>query len=134
MSRILAVKANPDRLDTWIRYRKGLCNSCNATCCQLPVEVRISDLIRLELVDEFEAEEPLKNIAKHLKKQGVIEHFSHKTERFTLVRLTNNDCYFLHPRTRLCTVYEKRPDTCRNHPHIGPKPDYCAYCPKPVKG
>ncbi|MGV8684384.1 YkgJ family cysteine cluster protein, partial [Pseudomonas aeruginosa] len=29
------------RLDTWVKYREGLCGECNATCCTLPVEVRI---------------------------------------------------------------------------------------------
>ena len=46
--------ADIDRLDTWQKYRKGLCDTCNAGCCTLPVEVRLDDLIRLGLVDEFE--------------------------------------------------------------------------------
>jgi Fe-S-cluster containining protein len=24
-------------------------------------------------------------------------------------------------------VYERRPDTCRNHPQVGPRPGYCAF-------
>lgn len=130
MRKVLIYSANPDRLDTWIKYHKGLCDNCNASCCQLPVEIKLDDLIRLELIDEFEKEEPLKNIAKQLKKQGIVEHFNQKKSLFTITRMANNDCYFLNTKTRRCTVYDKRPNTCRNHPQIGPRANYCAYRPK----
>ena len=68
-----------------------------------------------------------KNIAKRLSKAGIVEHFNHKHGIFTLTRLANGDCLYLDRKTRLCTVYAKRPDTCRNHPRIGPRPGYCAY-------
>ena len=122
--------ADVDRLDTWQKYRKGLCDSCRATCCTLPVEVRLEDLIRLGLVHEFERGEPLKQIAKRLNKEGVVEHFHHKSGVFTLSRLASNDCLYLDTRSRRCTVYEHRPATCRNHPQIGPRPGYCAYQPR----
>ncbi len=128
--RVFAEPLEPDRLDTWVKYREGLCGECNATCCTLPVEVRIDDLIRMRLVDEFEREEPAKRIAKRLEKDGVIEHFNHKREIFTLTRMANGDCLYLDRKTRLCTIYARRPDTCRNHPRIGPRPGHCAYRPK----
>ena len=40
-----------DRLDTWSRYRAGLCDTCAANCCTMPLEVQLSDLVRLGLVD-----------------------------------------------------------------------------------
>jgi len=123
----LIASADPDRLETWVRYSNGLCRDCHATCCTLPVEVRIDDLIRLELVDAFERDEPAKTIAKRLGKAGIVEHFNHKHEIFTLPRLANGACLYLAHKTRLCSVYAKRPDTCRNHPRIGPRPGYCAY-------
>lgn len=123
----LIASADPDRLETWARYSNGLCRDCQATCCTLPVEVRIDDLIRLELVDAFERDEPPKNVAKRLSKAGIVEHFNQKHGIFTLTRLANGDCLYLDRKTRLCTVYAKRPDTCRNHPRIGPRPGYCAY-------
>jgi len=107
----LIASADPERLETWVRYSAGLCRDCHATCCTLPVEVRIDDLIRLELVDAFERDEPAKNIAKRLSKAGIVEHFNHKHEIFTLTRLANGDCLYLDRKTRLCTVYAKRPDT-----------------------
>lgn len=67
----LIASADPERLETWVRYSAGLCRDCHATCCTLPVEVRIDDLIRLELVDAFERDEPAKNIAKRLSKAGL---------------------------------------------------------------
>jgi Fe-S-cluster containining protein len=119
---------NVDNCDTWTRYRNGLCNSCAANCCTMPVEVKLPDLIRLELVDPFDAEhEEPKQIAKRLQKMGAIEHFNFKNSIFTLARRANGDCHNLDAKTRRCTVYEKRPSTCRLHPQVGPKPGYCPY-------
>ena len=119
---------NVDDCATWTRYRNGLCNSCAANCCTMPVEVKLPDLVRLELVDPFEAEhdEP-KQIAKRLQKMGAIEHFNFKNSIFTLSRRANGDCANLDAQTRRCTVYEKRPNTCRLHPQVGPRPGYCPY-------
>lgn len=117
-----------DRLDTWSRYRKGLCDTCAGNCCTMPVEVRLPDLVRLGLVDPFEAEhEEPKQIAKRLDKAGLLDRFNFKHEIFTLARRAGGDCCFLDAQTRRCTVYEKRPDTCRKHPQVGPRPGYCPY-------
>ena len=97
------------------------------TCCTMPVEVKLSDLIRMGVVDEFETGEPAKQIAKRLMKAGLIEHFNFKNSIFTLARRSNDDCIYLDARTRRCTIYEKRPNTCRNHPQIGPRPGFCAF-------
>lgn len=123
----LIADAELDRLETWAKYTSGLCRDCRATCCTMPAEVRIGDLIRLGVVDEFERDEPIKNIAKRLSKEGLIDRVNQKTGVFTLARSSNGDCVYLDPRSRLCTVYAKRPDTCRNHPQVGPRPGYCAY-------
>ena len=117
-----------DNCDTWTRYKSGLCNSCAANCCTMPVEVKLADLVRLELVDPFEAEhEEPKQIAKRLQKAGLIERFNFKNNIFTLARRANGDCANLDATTRRCTVYDKRPNTCRLHPQVGPKPGYCPY-------
>ena len=130
MKNNLIPAADIDRLDTWARYNKDMCYSCHSTCCTLPVEVRLSDLIRIGVVDAFEKDEPAKNIAKRLQKDGIVERFNQKTGILTLTRLSNNDCLYLDRKTRLCTIYDQRPDTCRNHPRVGPRPGYCAYKPK----
>jgi Fe-S-cluster containining protein len=119
---------NIDNCDTWTRYRNGLCNTCAANCCTMPVEVKLPDLVRLELVDPFEAEhEEPKQIAKRLQKMGVIERFNFKNSIFTLSRRANGDCQNLDVKTRRCNVYDKRPNTCRLHPQVGPRPGYCPY-------
>lgn len=120
--------ADIDDLTTWVRYRNGLCNTCHAICCTMPAEVRARDLVRLGVIDEFELDADPKQLAKRLQKQGIIEHFNFRHGLFTLARRSNGDCRFLDPATRRCTVYETRPDTCRNHPQkIGPRPGFCAY-------
>ncbi len=95
----------------------------------MPLEVQLSDLVRLGLVDAFEAEhEEPRLIARRLLKARVVDNFHHKSGLFTLARRANGDCQYLHPDTRLCTVYEQRPETCRLHPQKkSPRPGYCAY-------
>ena len=114
-------------LKTWVKFKPSYCSHCVGTCCSLPTEVTFNDLVRMGEADAFEASEDPKKIAKRLMKSGVLEHFNGKTELFTLARLSNNDCIYLHQKLRHCIIYEKRPDTCRNHPHTGPKPGFCAY-------
>jgi Fe-S-cluster containining protein len=126
----MAYGADITRTDTWHRYRKGMCDTCMAGCCQLPVEVRMPDLLRMGLVDEFEAGEPIKNIGKRLMKAGVVQHLNPRDGIFTLAQHSSGDCLYLERTTRRCTIYSKRPDTCRNHPGIGPRPGFCAYQPK----
>ena len=117
-----------DRLETWTRYRPGLCDSCMANCCTMPVEVKLADLVRLGLVDPFEAEhEEARLIARRLIKLRQVERYHHKDGIFTLARRADGDCQFLDARTRRCTVYEQRPNTCRKHPQVGPRPGHCPY-------
>ena len=130
MKPLLILGAELDRIDTWIRYDSNMCHSCVSSCCTMPVEVRFNDLLRIGLVEEFERSEPRKSIAKRLQKEGIVERYNQKSEIFTLVRMANNDCLYLDRKTRLCTIYDKRPDTCRNHPKVGPRPGYCAFKPK----
>jgi len=79
------------------------------------------------LITEFETIEPVKKLAKKLKKDGVIEHLYFKERIFILARFANKDCLYLDPISRKCKIYKNRPDTCRNHPRIGSRPGFCAY-------
>ena len=134
MTTPLIYHAHPDNPATWIKFRDELCQNCQSSCCTMPVEVKLSDLVRMDLVDAFEAEgEPPKQIAKRLTKAGIIDHFNFKNSIYTLKRKANGDCRYLDLKTRLCTIYDKRPNTCRNHPRIGPRPGYCAYRSRPAK-
>ena len=94
----------------------------------MPVEIRLPDLVRLGLVDPFEAEhEEPRLIARRLIKSRSVERYNHKDGIFTMARRANGDCQFLDAVTRRCTVYEQRPNTCRKHPQVGPKPGFCPY-------
>ncbi|MGL6069891.1 YkgJ family cysteine cluster protein [Craterilacuibacter sp.] len=124
------MSADVNQTDTWAKYKQGMCDSCMGSCCSMPVEVRLPDLVRMGVIDEFEMEEPIKSLAKNLQKQKVIEHFNFKHSLFTLSRRANGDCSYLDQKTRLCTIYELRPNTCRKHPQVGPRPGFCAYTKK----
>ena len=96
----------------------------------MPVELKFADLVRMGLLTDFDADAPMKKLAKELIKQGVVEHFNSKNQVFTLVRFANGDCLYLDKVSRKCQIYDKRPDTCRNHPQVGPRPGFCPYEPK----
>lgn len=121
---------NIDDTSGWSKWHKALCNNCQALCCTLPVEVRLPDLLRMGLIDRFDMEEAPKSIAKRLVKAGIVGHFNHKHGIFTLARHSSGACCYLDLTTRRCTIYEQRPDTCRRHPQVGPRPGFCAYHPR----
>lgn len=115
-----------DRPSTWKKYDANFCTSCVANCCRMPVEIKISDLIRLGLTDEDEVLGSKRKLAKRLIKEGILKSYRDGTEYFMLTQRSNDDCYFLDPKTRLCSVYEKRPDTCRGFPStLGPRIGFC---------
>ncbi len=116
-----------DDTATWVKYKKAFCHYCDAGCCRMPVEIKAVDLVRMHLIDEFELQDNLKYLARRLIKQGLIEHFHSRSETFTIARMANGDCYFLNAFSRRCTIYSQRPDTCRNHPQVGPRSGYCAF-------
>jgi Fe-S-cluster containining protein len=127
MIEIPVVHADIDNTATWVKYQKRLCDHCTGSCCSLPVEVKAKDLIRLGLMDEFELEEDLKQVVRRLMKRHLVEHFHSKTATFTLTRMASGDCLFLDPSSRRCTTYSQRPDTCRNHPQVGPRSGFCPF-------
>lgn len=109
---------------TWVRFRPSLCEGCQADCCRLPVEVTAADLLRLGLVAPDECQGSLKRVARRLIEAGIVKSFSARTGLFTLEQRHGGDCQFL-GTDRRCTVYERRPDVCREFPRIGPRPQYC---------
>src|SRR5437868_639795 len=114
-----------DRPSSWVKHRESLCRGCQANCCAMLLEVTVDDLIRLGLCTEDEARISLKKVFKRLRKEGVAMSYRDGTGLFLLQSKANSDCQFLDSYTRLCTVYEKRPDVCRKFPSIGPRPGYC---------
>ncbi|MEK6773764.1 MAG: YkgJ family cysteine cluster protein [Bdellovibrionota bacterium] len=114
-----------DRPSTWKFYESGMCKGCWGGCCTMPVEVMLDDLVRLGLVSRDEAEGSIRKIAKRLIKEKIVVSYRQSTGLFMLSQKANRDCHFLDSKTRLCTVYEKRPGVCRKFPSIGPRPGYC---------
>jgi len=118
-------KSDIDRPSTWKFYRDGMCDGCWGGCCTMPVEVKIEDLIRIGLANEDEIQSSLKKTVKKLIKNKIISSYRQSTGLFMLTQKSNRDCYFLDSKTRLCTIYDKRPGVCREFPKIGPRPGYC---------
>lgn len=118
-----------NHLQDWLTFKKEMCETCIGTCCYMPVEVLIPDLLRLNILDEFHLEFSLKEQIKEALKHPAVKRYTASTEKFTLQEKVNGACYFLNKDGR-CSVYDQRPNTCRNHPRIGPKPNFCAYIKK----
>lgn len=117
---------NQDRPSTWKPYRAANCDGCQAVCCKLPLEVRAADLVRLGLASPDEAGAP-KRLGKRLVREGVVRTFRAATGLFLLEQTAAGDCRFL-GGDRRCTVYERRPDTCRDFPSVvGPRVGWCPY-------
>lgn len=95
----------------------------------MPVEVRTSDLIRMGILIDFHLELPLKEQIKEALKHPSVIRYTPSTEKFTLAQKPDGACFFL-DKNKKCTIYGDRPDTCRNHPQIGPRPGFCAYMKK----
>ncbi len=92
----------------------------------MPVEVHGSDLVRLNIVTQDELTNSVKKVAKKLKKAGLISSYRDGTDLFMLTQRPNGDCYFLDTKSRYCTVYENRPNTCRDFPaRVGTRVGYC---------
>ncbi len=120
------MKPDKDRPSTWRKYDSTFCTKCRANCCSMPVEIKANDLMRLGLTTQDEVDHSIKKMAKRLKKEGYISTYREGTSFFMLTQKPNGDCYFLDPLSRLCTVYNDRPETCRNFPSVmGTRTGYC---------
>ncbi len=116
-------------LNRWTLYKKGMCDTCEGLCCYMPVEIEISDLVRMNLLTDFHLELDLKEQIKEALKHPSVVRFTASTNKFTLKQKVDGSCFYLDSKKR-CTIYDQRPNTCRNHPKIGPKPGFCAYMKK----
>lgn len=82
-------------LSRWTRYRKGLCETCMGLCCYMPVEVKVHDLIRLNILDEFHLELSEREQIKDALKHPAVLRYTPSTEKFTLKQKPDGSCYFL---------------------------------------
>lgn len=124
----MKTKLIPRDTRKWTKFHSRLCDSCFASCCHnIDVQVSVSDLVRLGLIGKEEAQTSLVDAVKRLKKIGVLRASKTGPLVFTLGQKKNLDCVFLDTKTRRCTVYETRPEICRQFPKIGPRPGHCPY-------
>lgn len=115
----------------WHRFKKEMCKDCEACCCYLPVEADAADLVKLNILDSFHLELSEKEQQKAALRHPHINRYNNKTKKYTLTQTSSGACVNLDSSKR-CKVYTLRPKTCENHPHIGPKPGFCAFIKKSV--
>jgi Fe-S-cluster containining protein len=123
--KVLEMTTDYFKPDTWIAYQESNCRNCHADCCRLQVDVSPSDLIRMQVAsaEEFSVNE-LATFEK-LKRQGIIKSFNIEKKYGSLNQFADNRCLYL--KDGRCRIYEKRPDTCRQFPVIGPRANYCPF-------
>jgi Fe-S-cluster containining protein len=120
------MSVDKDKPQSWVKYKQSLCQTCIGTCCTMPVEVKIEDLVRLEKISADDVQMSRRKLVTRLKKDGLIISYREATQKFMLASRPNGDCLFLGTESRLCTVYAKRPDLCRSFPTlIGNRLGYC---------
>jgi Fe-S-cluster containining protein len=95
----------------------------------MPLEIKKEDLIRMELATEADFENSISRLVTRLQKEGVLQSYRASTELFMISRQANGDCVFL-TKERKCSIYDKRPETCRKFPLIGLRPGFCPANPK----
>lgn len=85
-------------LEHWTRYKKGLCQDCEGSCCYMPVEITSDDLIRLGILSEFDRELSLNEQNKKALKHQAIKRYTPSSQKYTLSRIEplNNDTKTLH--------------------------------------
>lgn len=119
-----------DKPYTWNKYKDGMCNHCQATCCEMPVECTREDLLKMGLITEFDMGEPAKTLAKRLVKEKIIKHYRHKTDLFMLAQTEEGTCILFDIENHGCSVYENMPEACVNFPEVSSRPGYCPYIHK----
>lgn len=114
-------KENPD---TWVKYTKNSCKSCAGTCCTMPIEVRWEDLVKLNLVNDDDLTNPLKETIARLKKEKIITAYRKETGLFALKQTADGKCRYL--INNRCVVYKNRPLVCKAFPlEMGWRHGYC---------
>ncbi len=121
-------KVDKENPKTWKKFSKNSCNSCRATCCTMPIEVRWEDLVRLNLVNDDELMVPLKTTIARLKREKIITAYRQEPGLFALRQTDDGKCRYLVGNK--CSVYKKRPLVCRAFPtEVGWRHGFCPQQP-----
>ena len=119
-----------DKPYTWYKYKDGMCEHCQAICCEMPVEVTKADLLKMGLISEFDMDEPGKKLAKRLIKEKIVKHYRHKTDLFMLEQGDEGFCIMFDIENHGCKVYKNMPEACVNFPAVSSRPGFCPYIRK----
>ena len=94
-----------------IRYD---CQKCPGYCCSYPrIEVLDSDLVRLAKHFGLAVEEAERKFTRRYKDEDSDERIlRHRKDR-----VYETICRFFDTKARRCTVYEARPEVCRQYPN-----------------
>jgi hypothetical protein len=95
-----------DRLNDlrdWLPFKKEMCETCVGTCCFMPVELMIPDLITLDILQEFHLELAIKEQIKEALKHPAIKRYTASTEKFTLNQKPDGSCFYL-TKKAMCSV------------------------------
>lgn len=86
------------------------CEKCPAFCCSVYDRVSVSDndLVRLAVHYNLSLEEAEKKFTKRWEDERILRRKADP--------LLGESCRFLDLKTRGCTIYEARPETCRDYP------------------
>jgi Fe-S-cluster containining protein len=86
------------------------CEKCPAYCCSVYERVAVSDsdLVRLALHFRLSVEEAEKQLTKKWEDERIL-----KRQKDPVL---GSACRYLDLNTRGCTIYDARPDTCRDYP------------------
>ncbi|OYZ20303.1 MAG: hypothetical protein B7Y39_11045 [Bdellovibrio sp. 28-41-41] len=121
-------KADKEDPTTWTKYTSGSCNTCRATCCSMPIEIRWEDLVKLNFVTDDDLGKPLKTVVSRLKKENVITAYRPESGLFAFKQTSAGKCRYL--KGNRCGIYKTRPLVCREFPiRMGWRHGYCPKTP-----
>jgi len=85
------------------------CSKCPAYCCSYEkISIEPRDLKRLAKHFDLELDSARRRFTRIFEDERVLRHRPDETY--------GSACMFLDPKTRQCTVYEARPDVCKEYP------------------
>lgn len=108
----MSVREKKDKAVPAAKAKRALydCEKCPAYCCSVYERVAVGD-------------KDLKRLAKHfnLSLEEAERQFTKKWEDERILKrkadpVLGSACRYLDLKTRGCTIYEARPDTCRDYP------------------
>ena len=97
----------------------SICLNCTAACCKLKVLVSKEEYFKymaLNMQDDFIKESTL-YISENPKHEGRESYFDNILihEFASLKKNSKGDCIHLDRKTRLCGIYENRPQACKDY-------------------